>query len=372
MDRVSKQIEINAPVKVVFDLFSNFNHLPRWMKGVKKVERVTEGRTHWTVEAPDGTLNKWTTEVTDLEPEQHVAWHSTGDNIEAEGEASFTVTERGTTMMRLTLGRDIPPQSANKLIGEEHLEQRLEEDLIWFRLLVERETRTDSAGSAPRVTAAPLLNGPANQLAGSLPNKSAMHFATFSAIRRAGQVIRPARLSTGVMAANQRRASYAPIVVNLDNPVDRRSDEDTTVLTKRSRATVPAPFYRPVLAGVIVLGLLFVTSASWIAANKWPINPDKQRTEPTTTDSAAANGVAQHDQPAAVAGIEPTATFEPDGALPAAATEESLSPKAGTTKAQQKASGKRLREKRSATRWLTGWLKPVIKPFTRKKGGRRR
>lgn len=364
MNRVSQQIEINAPREAVFALFSNFDHFPRWMKSVKKVEPMAEGRAHWTVEAPEGTLGEWTTEVTALEPEQRVAWHSTGINIEAEGEASFTATERGTTLVRLTLGYDRLSELAGPLITEERLARQLEEDLIWFRLMVERENRTSP--SAPLITTMPLSGSRDIQPAHSLPAQSSRPSATLSAAKHAQQMRRSATSDANyIRAANQRR-HYSPIIVKLDTPLRRPSDEDTTVLTTRARANAYVPLSRSLLIGIVTIGLLLISSAGWIVKSRWPAKANKPHTE-TTTNQAVGSGNVPQDKPATAAGLEPTPTFDPDGALASSATEENLSPKERTTKAQRKAADKRAVTKRSATGWLTGWLKPVVKPFMRKK-----
>lgn len=380
MNKVSKQIEIKAPVGNIFDLFNSFTHFPRWMKGVKKVEQVVPGRMRWTVQAPDGTLGEWETELVELEPGRRVAWRSITGNIAAQGEASFEETKQDITTMRLSLGYDALPEQADKLIAatfNDNLAERLEEDLIWFRLLAEREAQADSnIRNGQRVTAAPLLARSASRPANRAANKSPVHFETFSSIRRAGQMIRPARLVTsflsGVQVARRQRATHSPIVVNLDNSANRRADDEMTALTTRAREITPVPVHRSVLASVIVIGLLLVSSTGWIAGSKWPVAPVNHQAE-STSSAAGALPANNATRPAAAAGIEATTTFEQEEALTAAAAAAALDlVRTSKGKAAAKRAGKRARGRRISTRWVTVWLNPVVKPFARKKQPRRR
>ena len=59
MERAEKSIEINAPVKVVFDLYSDFENFPKWMKHIKEVRRTGENYTRWAADAPLGINVEW-------------------------------------------------------------------------------------------------------------------------------------------------------------------------------------------------------------------------------------------------------------------------------------------------------------------------
>ena len=217
MQKVEKQIEINAPVEEVFALFSRFDHFARWMKGIKNVEWIAPKRMCWTAEAPDGQPLEWEAEVTELEPGRHVAWHSIGGNLEAEGDARFETTAQGTTLMHLALGYEQQQwQADEKTVAAfvNNLEQRLEDDLIWFRLYAEREAQaqdasgdiTENISAAPAV---PVLSVTATPALGTVANEAEVYFDTFSTIRRSGKVIRPARPLTAQLP-EQAEPAFAP------------------------------------------------------------------------------------------------------------------------------------------------------------------
>jgi uncharacterized protein YndB with AHSA1/START domain len=383
MKKISKQLEINVPVGIVFDLFNSFTHFPRWMKGVKKVEQVRPGRARWFAEAPDGTLAEWETEIIAVEYGKRIAWRAVANSIlETEGQASFAETNSGTTIMHLALGYDAPSTQVDKgsaAAFNDNLEQRLEEDLIWFRLLVERAAQTNGRVSQIRgVPSAPLAGNKKQSAPVKSAHKNSVYFDTFSSIRRAGQVIQPARLITSLLDKMPARQSgtRSPIIVKLDQVAARLTNK-TIALNKQPRSLAPVPIYRPIIASVIVVGLLLISGAGWIGASKWPTIPVSQHSEPAVTEVSEPPTI-DANIPAAAAGIKPTATFEQKEALPAAATAAATAtaaaPLVRTSKGKPvtKSSGKRAQSKGNGTRWVTAWLNPIVKPFVRRKSSRRR
>lgn len=146
MQRTEKVIEINAPVERVFDLFSNFENFPRWMRHIKDVRYTGRDYTRWVADAPLGSSVEWEAETTMFEPDHRIAWRSVRGDIDTEGEVIFQQTRRGTTLMRVVLGYDPPAGRLGALVARlfgENPEQQLEEDLERFAEVAEgrRETR---------------------------------------------------------------------------------------------------------------------------------------------------------------------------------------------------------------------------------------
>jgi uncharacterized protein YndB with AHSA1/START domain len=145
MQRTEKVIEIDAPVERVFDLFSDFESFPRWMRNIKEVRRTGHRYTHWTADAPFGADVQWEAETIHFEPDHRIVWRSVGGDVDTEGEVIFVETERGTTLMRVVLGYDPPTGRLGSLIASlfgKNPEQQMEEDLLRFAEMVEgREAR---------------------------------------------------------------------------------------------------------------------------------------------------------------------------------------------------------------------------------------
>jgi len=146
MQRTEKIIEIDAPVERVFDLFSDFESFPRWMRNIKEVRYTGWRYTRWTAEAPLGSSVEWEAETVHFEPDRRIAWRTVRGDVYTEGEVIFEETRRGTTRMRVVLGYDPPAGRLGALVASlfgKNPEHQLEEDLERFADVVEgrRETR---------------------------------------------------------------------------------------------------------------------------------------------------------------------------------------------------------------------------------------
>ena len=144
MHIVEKRIEIRAPVERVFDLFSDFESFPRWMKNIKEVRYTGRRYTKWAAEAPLGTEVEWEAETTRFEPDHRIAWRSVRGDVDTEGEVIFEETRRGTTLMRVVLGYALPAgrlgEMVARLFGKDP-EQQLEDDLQRFAAVAEGRRR---------------------------------------------------------------------------------------------------------------------------------------------------------------------------------------------------------------------------------------
>jgi uncharacterized membrane protein len=153
MQRTEKIIEIDAPVERVFDLFSDFESFPRWMRNIKEVRYTGRRYTRWTADAPLGTSVEWEAETTHFEPDHRIAWRTVRGDVDTDGEVIFEETGRGTTRMRVVLGYDPPAGRLGALVASlfgKNPERQLEEDLERFAEVVEGRRGTRGAPRAAR------------------------------------------------------------------------------------------------------------------------------------------------------------------------------------------------------------------------------
>ncbi|HEY0078171.1 MAG TPA: SRPBCC family protein [Pyrinomonadaceae bacterium] len=141
MERAERAIEIDAPVERVFELLSDFESFPRWMRGIREVRRVGRRATRWRVETAAGEDAVWVAETTVFEPDHRLAWRSLEGDVEADGELILQETRRGTTLLRAVLGYGTPGgrsgEAAARFFGR-NPERQLDEDLARFRRQAER------------------------------------------------------------------------------------------------------------------------------------------------------------------------------------------------------------------------------------------
>jgi uncharacterized protein YndB with AHSA1/START domain len=141
MERAERAIEIDAPVERVFELLSDFEGFPRWMRGIREVRRVGRRATRWRAETAAGEDAVWVAETTVFEPDHRLAWRSLEGDVEADGELILQETRRGTTLLRAVVGYGTPGgrsgAASSRFFGR-NPERQLDEDLARFRRLAER------------------------------------------------------------------------------------------------------------------------------------------------------------------------------------------------------------------------------------------
>jgi uncharacterized protein YndB with AHSA1/START domain len=146
MERIEKVIEIDASIERVFELFSDFENFPRWMRHIRDVHYSGRRYTRWTADAPLGTSVEWEAETVAFDPPYLIAWRSVRGDVDTEGKVSFRETRGGTTMMHVILGYRPPAGRLGALVASlfgNDPEQQLEEDLERFAQVAEQGRRRE-------------------------------------------------------------------------------------------------------------------------------------------------------------------------------------------------------------------------------------
>ena len=76
MPTVKKSIEVDVPVRIAYDQWTQFEEFPRFMEGVEKVEQLDDKRLHWRGKVA-GKVQEWDAEITEQVPDKIIAWRST-------------------------------------------------------------------------------------------------------------------------------------------------------------------------------------------------------------------------------------------------------------------------------------------------------
>jgi uncharacterized membrane protein len=155
---VRKSIAINSSPDALYQMWRDFERLPRIMRHLQSVRLLDDGRSHWVAKAPAGMRVEWDAEVVADEAGKLLAWRSLpGSQVENMGTVRFESLpgRRGT---RVTVDIEYRPPAGRlgakiaKLFGEEPGAQ-LNEDLRRFKQLIETgEVATTRAQSAGRRT----------------------------------------------------------------------------------------------------------------------------------------------------------------------------------------------------------------------------
>jgi uncharacterized membrane protein len=169
---VRAAITVRRPAEEVYSFWRNFQNLPGFMFHVENVEARGDGRWHWAVKAPGGTV-EWDAEVVEDRPNELISWRSlAGARIDNSGSVRFREAPRDQgTEIHVELRYDAPGAAVGavlaKLLGKEP-RQQVKDDLRRFKQVMETGEVVRSEGT-PEGQAAPrhLKQRPAMPLEGS-------------------------------------------------------------------------------------------------------------------------------------------------------------------------------------------------------------
>ena len=114
MSKIEHSVEVNVPVRVAYDQWTQFEEFPRFMDNVESVTQLDDTRLHW-VATVAGKRMEWDAKITQQEPDQRVAWTSTTGARNA-GSVDFHRIDDETTRVNLTM--DIEPDGVLESVGD--------------------------------------------------------------------------------------------------------------------------------------------------------------------------------------------------------------------------------------------------------------
>ena len=135
MSRIDAVIDVNVPVRVAYDQWTQFEEFPRFMSGVESVKQTDDTHLHWVAKIA-GIRKEWDAEITQQEPDQRIAWTSTSGALNA-GAVDFHRLDDNRT--RVTLTMDIEPEGVVEKIGDAVgvPDHQVESDLKRFKEFIE-------------------------------------------------------------------------------------------------------------------------------------------------------------------------------------------------------------------------------------------
>jgi uncharacterized membrane protein len=110
---IEESIDVNVPVRVAYDQWTQFESFPEFMEGVESVRQLDDTHLHW-VATVAGKRQEWDAEISEQLPDQRVAWHSTSGDRNA-GAVDFHRLSDSST--RVTLTMDVQPSDPIEKIG---------------------------------------------------------------------------------------------------------------------------------------------------------------------------------------------------------------------------------------------------------------
>jgi uncharacterized membrane protein len=101
MERIEKTVEVDCPVRTVYNQWTQFEDFPKFMAGVKSVRQLDDTHLHWQAEVW-GKDKEWEAEITEQTPDQRISWRST-DGARNAGTVRFESLGPDRTLVRLAM-----------------------------------------------------------------------------------------------------------------------------------------------------------------------------------------------------------------------------------------------------------------------------
>lgn len=135
MPVVEKSIEVQAPVREVYNQWTQFEEFPNFMEGVERVVQVDDTHLHWEAEIA-GRHKEWEANIVEQVPDQRIAWVSY-EGPENGGVVSFQPVNGSTNV---TLQMEYDPEGPIEGIGDKlgFLQRQVETDLKNFKEFIEK------------------------------------------------------------------------------------------------------------------------------------------------------------------------------------------------------------------------------------------
>ncbi len=137
MAKVEQSIEVNVPVRTVYDQLTQFEHYPHFMAGVHSVHQLDDAHLHWHA-LKGGKEMEWNAEITEQVPDQCIAWRNT-NGPRSEGRVSFESLGPDKTRIHLVMDADDAILGHAERAG--NAEPAPDEDLALFKNMMEAQAQ---------------------------------------------------------------------------------------------------------------------------------------------------------------------------------------------------------------------------------------
>ena len=139
MPEMEKSIVVDAPLREVYNQWTQFEEFPRFMDGVVEVRQIDDKRLYWRANIA-GAEREWHAEIVDQTPDQRIAWRSlTGP--ENGGAVLFKPLADGRT--EVTMRMQYNPEGMTENVGDAlgFVGRRVQGDLERFCSFMEERGR---------------------------------------------------------------------------------------------------------------------------------------------------------------------------------------------------------------------------------------
>lgn len=133
---VEQTIDVDVPLRNVYDQWTQFEDFPNFMEGVEAVRQIDDRHCHWSTKVA-GVRREFDTEIVDQLPDERIAWRTVGGDVRQKGVVTFLSLDPDHTRVRLAM--DMEPQGLTEKAADALglLDRRVKGDLKRFKGFIE-------------------------------------------------------------------------------------------------------------------------------------------------------------------------------------------------------------------------------------------
>ena len=135
MSTVKSDIDVNVPISVAYNQWTQFESFPQFMGGIDSISQVDDTHTHWNVSIA-GIKREFDAEITEQKPDERVAWKSIGGETHAGVVTFHRIADDQT---RVSVQLDWKPEGLVEKVGAllQVDDIQIDRDLHRFKELIE-------------------------------------------------------------------------------------------------------------------------------------------------------------------------------------------------------------------------------------------
>jgi uncharacterized membrane protein len=145
MPKIEDSIEVQVPVQQAYNQWTQFEDFPKFMDGIQSVQQLDDTHVHWVAEIR-GESREWTTEITEQQPDEKIAWKTIKGEVKNDGVVTFEPV--GDSQTRVNVAMDVEGQSTTENVAGDLLgivKSQVRGDLERFKQLI--ESRDEATGA---------------------------------------------------------------------------------------------------------------------------------------------------------------------------------------------------------------------------------
>jgi uncharacterized membrane protein len=145
MPKIEDTIDVQVPVQQAYNQWTQFEDFPKFMNGIQSVQQLDDTHVQWVAEIR-GESRQWTTEITEQQPDEKVAWKTIEGEVKNDGVVTFE--PMGDAQTRVNVQMDVEGDSTAENVAGDLLgvvKKQVHGDLERFKQLI--ENRDEETGA---------------------------------------------------------------------------------------------------------------------------------------------------------------------------------------------------------------------------------